>query len=607
MANNYAHPEGEQPIPPASLDWRPGEWNLTTVPPPANYGNMLPSYGFNKFYNLRRPSIPENEETAEDRNLKAWRDSNYRVPFDSRTEIGRPKFFQLQHLAFEFAFGFLFGCIPATIMRGPWVLRTYRRFRVNDRWKTFTWRQKFQVHRMVFKKFTRLPFIFGFFQGLLRGVFPTMPGYATPWLVGVFLFATRRFWRRATRPITYAQYKHAMPRNQGDIEWLKHRSLIGNETFDRIGERMRAFWLGFWPRFKSAAWIIFLIELFWVPNRHHHTVAQDMEHVGRTGFQILASPTFGPDPPEYTDRVLYKDPEPSPPLIDGATWQTAWLWENNDPRSGRPYVPDDRTFALPSLHPILESTPDQLLKYDYSAVHARDHTPAFQLGQQDWRSENALTGRHEPLIRLGALPDGRYIVQRICLETLIENTIKHDPAWIDPALQDIGANLLEKAAADEHVLAKLQTGELKHDPWEEAPHRPLIVKDWNRREEREADRMIAARTVTESGSLASPLWHWFEHTIYAWLSPNPPTYKIKDGPGGYENITPEEIEARRQYVMQVDPKDIAPENAAPAPAPSMFTVVGRLRRRMQEDAATKNISVEESRSRYSQSLKTSSL
>jgi len=264
----------------------------------------------------------------------------------------------------------------------------------------------------------------------------------------------------------------------------------------------------------------------------------------------MASPTFGPDPPELARRQALKRPEVPPPVVDGSNWLTHWLWQNNDPRSGQAYVPDQRMFSIPDLRPVLEDTPEQRIKFDPTAIRTLDTTPAFYLGQQDWKNDNAPTGRHEPIVRVAALPDGRYKIERICLETLTQQIMENDPRWIDPAMRDLAADLLTKAAHDEEMLGKITSRQLLTDTWEETPHRPLIVDDWNRRREKEADLMIKARHWSISNF---PIWATFER-LYDSFMPHPPTYKIADGPGGYENLSDDDMELRRKYVLEIDPK-----------------------------------------------------
>lgn len=170
------------------------------------------------------------------------------------------------------------------------------------------------------------------------------------------------------------------------------------------------------------------------------------------------------------------------------------------------------------------------------------------------------------MVRVGAFPDGRYALQKICLETLVQDMADKDPRWVDPAYYDIGAVLLTKAAQDEQIYGQIVTGQVLTDPWEEAPHRPRIVKDWNQREKKQADELIAAR----HNSLASlPIWSQIERRYDELFAPKAPTYTIDDGPGGYHNISDAEMARRRLYVTKIDPK-ATPENQPMGPAPAQF-------------------------------------
>lgn len=327
--------------------------------------------------------------------------------------------------------------------------------------------------------------------------------------------------------------------------------------------------------------IIFIIEAIILPYYNEgRKFGEQFLTRGLKSFGILASPTFGPDPPEIIDRNPLKRPEVPMPRVDGSSWWTHWFWKNNSPRSGNAYVPDERMFSLPDLRPILDdgssqnavgkSSPraggEQLLKYDDTALRALDHTPAFYLGQQDWRNDNKPTGRHEYLVRAGALDDGRYVLQRICLETLTQQMVDNDPRWVDPAWTDIAASLIDKAAEDERVYGQIVSGKILTDPWEEAPHVPLILKDWNRREKRAADEMIKARHWNASNS---GLWAFLERLYDSKHSPVPATYSIDDGPGGYHNISDREMDERRNYVLNIDPRPI-PEKLEIGSGPSHF-------------------------------------
>lgn len=170
------------------------------------------------------------------------------------------------------------------------------------------------------------------------------------------------------------------------------------------------------------------------------------------------------------------------------------------------------------------------------------------------------------MVRVGALPDGRYVIQKICLETLTQTAVEHDLRWVDPAWQDIGAHILDKAAEDEVVYGKITTGDILTDPWQEAVHRPRIVKDWNRREQKQADEMIAARHHSWS---SFPIFSWFERKYDTARAPEAPTYSIDDGPGGYHNLPDIEMDIRRFYVTHVDPK-ATPDNLKMGPAPNQF-------------------------------------
>lgn len=170
------------------------------------------------------------------------------------------------------------------------------------------------------------------------------------------------------------------------------------------------------------------------------------------------------------------------------------------------------------------------------------------------------------MIKVGALPDGRYVLHKICLETLTQNVIEHDPRWVDPAHRDIAANLLDKAEQDEHIYGKVVAGEILTDPWQEPVHRPRIVKDWNQREKKQADQMIADRHNSWS---STSIFSRMERTYDRLFAPTPPTYYIDDGPGGYHNMTDQEMNLRRQYVTQIDPK-ATPDDLKVGGAPSNF-------------------------------------
>lgn len=170
------------------------------------------------------------------------------------------------------------------------------------------------------------------------------------------------------------------------------------------------------------------------------------------------------------------------------------------------------------------------------------------------------------MVRVGSLPDGRYVIEKICLETLTQNAVENDLRWVDPAMRDIGAHLLDKAAEDEIIYGKITTGAVLTDPWQEAAHRPRIVKDWNRREQKQADEMIAARHYSWS---SLPIFSFFERHYDNKYAPVAPTYSIDDGPGGYHNLSDAEMNLRRQYVSQIDPK-ATPNDLKISDAPAQF-------------------------------------
>jgi hypothetical protein len=516
---------------------------------------------FHDYYNLRVPKVSKDEETAEMRNLKAWKDANYRLPLDAVQLPNRPKILDLQMALYEFGTGFLFGSVFALITRGPVTIRFLRRLRRGEsaNYNKMTFQQKSWLYWRLARRTARIPMLFAVFQMLLRGMNPTLNGFVLPWITGVVLIGLNHMRTLPRRMRWYRYWGHY--RSHGDIHSLEMRSILDGTSKDKFISFLNA-----WPRwFKRRLWrgmfIIFLIEVLLLPYYYEeHRFGWQYLVRNFFGFGILASPTFGPDPVERQRSAMFKRPEAPVPVVDGSNWLTHWLWKNNS--SGRPYVPDQRMFHADTLLPVLEDTPDQRIKFDHTAIRTLDTTPAFLLGQKDWRNSNAPTGRHESMVRVGALADGRYVLQKICLETLVQNTLENDPRWIDPSMRDIASDLITKATEDEKILGKMLTGEILTDPWEEKPHRPLIVKDWNRREERAADQMIKDRSNAIPGN--DPIWARIER-FFDRLSPNPPTYTIADGPGGYENLSDEAMDQRRHYVLHVDPHATVP---TPTPSPS---------------------------------------
>jgi hypothetical protein len=554
--------------PPLPVGYITPEWNITDIAPPAGRNRVVPVMGFRDFYNLRSPVIPKDQETPEMRNLKAWKDANFRMPFHAVAPPHLPTYFSVRRMLYEFGLGFFFGSIFAAFWHGPPIIRLVRRIRRGEleNWAERTPREKLRFCYKVWRRFKRIPMLFGIFQMLLRGMNPTLNGYMAPWLLGSFLIGVNHMRRKRKKRLMWTKWWDHY-RQFGDVHDLEHRPLWEG-TFKEKWRPVVGYWLrSKWRKIWKGVKIILVIEILLLAYRYEgDAFAKNiLKGSGFQGFGIAASPTFGADPPELTKRALLQTPTPPPPVVDGGNYLTEWLWRNNAPGSGNAYVIDRRMFSIPDLKPILQPLPDQLIKFDPTALKVLDNTPAFLLGQQDWRSSNAPTGRHEPMVRVGALSDGRYILQRICLETLVELMAEQDPRWVDPSHQDIAADILHKAAEDERILGKIYDGQILTDNWEEQPHKPLIVSDWNKRLEKEADRMIAARTRSWSNF---PIWAAMER-LWDSSGPNPPTYSIEDGPGGYQNITPQEIAARRQYVMEIDPKAV-PNDIETGSAPVQF-------------------------------------
>lgn len=362
---------------------RPADWNLTTIAPPKNYNVLKARLGFHDFYNLRRPDVPEEEQTAEMRNLRAWRDANFRMPFDTLEHYPESRWFNLQMPFYEFATGFFFGSIFAVFWRGPATLRFLRRIRHGkapaygrlERW------EKVRLWARFAKRSARVPLLFGVFQLLLRGINPLINSYHLPWIVGLTLIGLNHIRNRRKRMRWHRFWNRY--RSLGDIHAIEYRSILVGSLRTKWRQYFRAFPIRWKRRIWRGMIIIMLIEALILPYYHEdRRYGQFYLNKGLTSFGIMASPTFGPDPAEVSKRKAFKRPEAPMPVIDGATYTTAWLWHNNSPRSGAAYVPDERMFSLPDLRPLLEDSPEQALKFDDTALKAMDHTPAFHLGQQ---------------------------------------------------------------------------------------------------------------------------------------------------------------------------------------------------------------------------------
>lgn len=368
---------------PVPIEGRPTDWNLTTVAPPKNYNVVKPGLGWDDFYNLRRPDVPEEEQTAEMRNLRAWRDANYRMPFDALQEIPERRWFNLGMPIYEFATGFFFGTIFAVIWRGPAALRFFRRLRRGQsaHYNSLTRPRRVLIWLQFLKRQTRVPMLFGVFQLLLRGINPIIDGLVLPWFIGLVLIGANHMRTVRRRTILGKYWGHY--RSLGNIHALEHRSILEGSLKDKWLSYIRAKPIWLRRRLYRGMIIIFLIEMLLIPYYYEdRRPGETYLTRGLTSFSIMASPTFGADPPEIAKRKHLKRPEEPRPIIDGATYWTAWLWHNNSPRSGAPYVQDERMFSIPDLRPILEDSPEQRLKYDDTALEAKNVTPAFHMGQK---------------------------------------------------------------------------------------------------------------------------------------------------------------------------------------------------------------------------------
>lgn len=368
---------------PAPIESAPDDWNITTVAPPKNYNVVRPALGFENFYNLRRPDLPEEEQTAEMRNLRAWKDANYRMPLDALQQIPPRRFLNLGMPLYEFTTGFLFGTIFALIWRGPAALRFFRRLRrgTSPSYNALSRPRRVLVWLRFLKKQTKIPMLFGVFQLLLRGITPIVDGVLLPWFIGVVLIGVNHL-RTVRRKMRFTKYWNRY-RSLGNINAIEHRSILEGSLKDKLLSWVRAKPIWIRRRIWRGMLIIFLIEVLLFP--YHYEERRPGENWltrGLTSFGILSSPTFGADPPEVAKRKYTKQPDAPQPIIDGATYWTAWLWRNNSPRSGAAYVQDERMFSVPDLRPILEDSPEQKLKYDDTALQAKDMTPAFFMGQR---------------------------------------------------------------------------------------------------------------------------------------------------------------------------------------------------------------------------------
>lgn len=369
----------------------PTQWNLTTVAPPKNYNRVKPGLGFDDFYNLRQDSVPEEQETAAMRNLRAWRDANYQMPLDTALMPPKRRLFNFAKPIHEFCLGFLFGSIFAAIWRGPHFFRTWRKLRRRETiYKgPLPWHTKLRMFRSYIHGPMRIPLLFAFFQLALRGFGPIVDGYWVPAAAGILYIgwrhASRRWRRKIRRPFLYEHYWSRW-RSIGNIHELEHRSILQGSFRKLWTQRIMSRLLRL-RRVRHKLWrgmfIILILEIFILAfHGGEHLRGSAINKLGFKSFGILASPTFGPDPEEISKRRLNKRPEVPAPVVDGNSWWTAWLWNNNNPRSGAPYVADNRMFSVPDLRPILEDSPDQQLKYDDTALKALDMTPAFYLGQK---------------------------------------------------------------------------------------------------------------------------------------------------------------------------------------------------------------------------------